>query len=125
MLKVHSTGSFQKTVSFLNNLNTGKLFHSLNQHGRVGVDALSRATPSETGETAQSWGYQVGKTKDRISLSWYNTHENDGVNIAVIIQYGHGTGTGAYIQGKDYINPAMRPIFDRILEDVWRQVTNG
>lgn len=125
MLKRSSAGSFAKTTTFLNKLQSGNLFHSLNQHGRVGVDALARSTPSESGETAQSWGYQVGQSKGRISLSWFNTHENDGVNIAVIIQYGHGTGTGGYIQGRDYINPAMRPIFDRILEDIWRQVTNA
>lgn len=101
------------------------MFESLHRHGRVGVDALSRATPRETGETSTSWGYQVSVGRGKASISWFNTHVDDGVNVAVIIQYGHGTGTGGYVQGRDYINPAMRPVFDKILEDVWRQVTNG
>jgi hypothetical protein len=125
MLRITSSGSFEQTTKFLKGLQKGKMFSNLDRYGRQGVDALSSATPIETGETAHSWGYQIGQKKDRISISWFNTHEEDGVNIAVIIQYGHGTGTGGYIQGRDYINPAMRPVFDRILDDVWRQVTNG
>jgi hypothetical protein len=125
MINATSTGSFDKTIKFLESLEPKKLFASLERHGRAGVDALSRATPAETGETAKSWGYRVIHTTGRHSIIWYNTHEEDGVNIAVIIQYGHGTGTGGYIQGHDYVNPAIRPIFDQILEDVWRQVTNG
>jgi hypothetical protein len=125
MLKRSSHGSFEKTTSFLTKLQSGKLFDNLNRHGSVGVDALSRSTPKDSSETANSWGYQVGHTKGRISISWFNTHVDAGVNIAVIIQYGHGTGTGGWVEGRDYINPAMRPIFDRILEDVWKQVTNG
>jgi hypothetical protein len=125
MFRVTSQGSFDKTTSFLKNLQRGKHFDVLNRYGRVGVDALSRATPRETGETSTSWGYQIGRTRGQYSISWFNTHVDDGVNIAVIIQYGHGTGTGGYVQGRDFINPAMRPVFDKILEDVWRQVTNG
>lgn len=125
MIRATSSGSFAKTIGSLEALQPKKLFANLERYGRVGVNALSRATPSETGETANSWGSTVIRTPGRYSIVWFNTHEEDGVNIAVIIQYGHGTGTGGYIQGRDYINPAMRPIFDQILEDVQRQVTNG
>lgn len=125
MINATSTGNFEKTLRFLNNIKTQKVFSNLERYGRVGVGALSSATPNETGETANSWGYKVIRTKGRYSIIWFNTHEDDGVNIAVIIQYGHGTGTGGYVQGRDYINPAMRPTFDQILEDVWREVTNG
>lgn len=125
MLSVNTSGDFRKTQKFLEGLAPDKMFARLEHFGRLGVDALSRATPREDGETAQSWGYKVLRRNQRYSINWYNTHVNDGVNIAVIIQYGHGTGTGGYVEGRDYINPAMRPIFDQILEDVWRVVTNG
>jgi hypothetical protein len=125
MIYATSQGDFKKTTSFLEFLKSGKMFDVLNSYGRQGVDALSRATPIDTGETAHSWGYQTEIRRDKASISWYNTHRESNVNIAVIIQYGHGTGTGGYIAGRDYINPAIRPIFDKILSDVWRQVTNG
>lgn len=125
MIGVTTTGSFEKTTKFLESIQPQKMFANLERFGRRGVTALASATPEETGETANSWGYKILRTPGRYSIIWYNTHEEDGVNVAVIIQYGHGTGTGGYVQGRDYINPTMRPIFDQILEDVWRQVTNG
>lgn len=125
MINITSTGSFQRTLKFLERIRTPNIFSSLDRYGRIGVEALSRATPVETGETSGSWGYQVSRNRGTYSVSWFNTNREDGVNIAVIIQYGHGTGTGGYIQGRDYINPAMRPIFDKILEEVWREVTNA
>lgn len=125
MFRATSSGSFEKTLKFLNRIQPDNLFANLDRYGRMGVDALSSATPVETGLASNSWGYQIGKTKGRVSISWFNTDVEGGVNIAVIIQYGHGTGTGGYVQGRDYINPAMRPIFDKILEDVWRVVTNA
>jgi hypothetical protein len=125
MLRRVSSGSFEKTERFLRGLDEKKLFANLDRYGREGVDALRSATPVETGRAGKSWGYQIGHTKGHVSISWFNTDVEDGVNIAVILQYGHGTGTGGYVQGIDYINPAMRPVFNRILEDVWRQVTNA
>ena len=125
MFSATSVGSFNKTFTFLERLQGGKMFDNLNSYGQRGVDALAASTPVETGETSHGWGYQVAKRRGGVSISWFNTHNEDGVNIAVIIQYGHGTGTGGYVQGRDYINPAMRPIFDKILDDVWRQVTNA
>jgi hypothetical protein len=125
MITATSVGSFDKTTKFLEFMKSERMFNSLDRHGRTGVDALSRATPRDTGETAHSWGYQVAHRKGYHAISWFNTHREDGVNIAVIIQYGHGTGTGGYVEGIDYINPAIRPVFDKILEDIWRQVING
>jgi hypothetical protein len=125
MISAKSEGSFRKTETFLNYVRDGKMFRDLDRYGHMGVDALSRATPIDTGETAHSWGYQLGHKKGVYSISWFNTHKNNGVNIAVIIQYGHGTGTGGWVEGRDYINPAIQPVFDKILDDIWRQVTNA
>jgi hypothetical protein len=125
MFGVTSSGDFKETIKFLEFMKSGDVFHHLDRYGRQGVDALSSASPVDTGRMSQSWGYQLGHEKGRYSISWFNTDKEGGVNIAVIIQYGHGTGTGGYVQGRDYINPAMRPIFDKIVEDIWRQVTNG
>jgi hypothetical protein len=125
MFSVKSSGSFDNTVRFLNRIQNKDLFRNLDRFGRMGVDALSRATPVETGLAAKSWGYQIGNSGGKISISWFNTDVEGGVNIVIILQYGHGTGTGGYVQGRDFINPAMRPVFDKILEDVWRVVTNA
>lgn len=89
----------------------------------MGRNALSNATPHESGATAQAWTYTIESGAGYHSIRWHNSHSNEGVNIAVILQYGHGTGTGGYVQGRDYINPAMRPIFDQIANEVWREVT--
>jgi hypothetical protein len=97
----------------------------LNKYGQLGVQALQTATPIDTGETAASWSYQVKKANGGYSLEFYNSHTNQGVNIAVILQYGHGTGIGTYVEGIDYINPALKPIFDQISEQVWEGVTSA
>lgn len=125
MIKATSVGDFNKTTKFLKFLQSGDLYSRLDAYGRRGVDLLSSATPVETGETAQDWGYQLGHQKGRYSISWFNTHVENGVNIAVILQYGHGTGTGGWVEGRDYINPAMRPLFDKLVEDIWGQVRNA
>lgn len=103
----------------------GRIFNVLDHYGRQGVDLLSNATPRRTGLAAQSWEYDVTHSPGRHVISWSNSDNEGGVNVAVIIQYGHGTGTGGYVEGIDYINPALRPLFDKIVEDIWRQVTNG
>lgn len=125
MIRVDTKGSFAKTEAFFKFLNSKKMFSVLEHYGRVGVDALSRATPVDTRETSISWGYSVNRTGQRYSINWFNTNADDGVNVAVILQYGHGTGTGGYVEGIDYINPAIRPVFDRLLDDVWKQVTRA
>lgn len=102
-------------------MSDGDLFKDLDRFGRMGVDALASATPLDTGETASSWGYKVTNTKSSAGIQWYNTNDK----VAILLQYGHGTGTGGYVQGKDYINPAIQPIFDKIADDVWKKVKNG
>ena len=93
------------------------------RYGKMGVDALASATPVDSGKTAESWVYDVQIGKGEMSIVWSNTNSNDGVNIAVILQYGHGTGTGGYVQGRDYINPAIQPVFDKIVDELWGEVT--
>lgn len=100
-----------------------QLRHILDQYGAKGVAALSAATPVRSGETANSWDYKIEQSGQRYSISWTNSNINNGVNIALIIQLGHGTGTGGYVQGVDYINPALRPIFDQMAEEAWQEVT--
>lgn len=126
MFEVKSSGSFKNTENFLRNVSGGRLYSDLERYGRMGADVLSKNTPNDTGETATSWGYEIiREPPNRYGIIWTNDNVNDGVNVAVIIQYGHGTGTGGYVEGIDYINPALRPVFDAIAEDVWKKVTRG
>lgn len=97
----------------------------LDRYGKVGVEALRRATPVDSGLTANSWGYRIVKMGAGSRIEWYNTNVNDRTVIAVLIQYGHGTGTGGYVEGRDYVNPAMRRVFDQLAEEVWKEVTNA
>lgn len=123
MIVITESGNFDKTEKFLKRIVNREIFKSLSKYGQRGVNALAAATPIESGRTASSWSYEVEMGSDSYSIIWSNDHTNQGVNIAVILQYGHGTGTGGYVQGRDYINPAMRPIFDQIAEEAWREVT--
>lgn len=125
MISATSSGSFENTIRTLNFLKSNQMFSVLNRYGQVGVERLRAATPKESGETANSWRYEVIHGNGIHAIEWYNTHVNDGVNVAIIIQYGHGTGTGGYVEGIDYINPALRPVFEAILDDIWRQVRNA
>lgn len=117
-------GNFNKVEKFLNTVTKHDYLNVLDNYGQIGVDALSKATPVDSGLTSQSWTYEIERTKDRTTISWLNTNVNQNVVIAVILQYGHGTGTGGYVQGRDYINPAMRPVFDKIAEQAWREVAS-
>ena len=114
---------FEKTYDFLKRMSRGDAFKVLEKYGKLGVDALASATPIDSGDTASSWTYEVEQTGSTYSINWLNTNVNGGVNIAIILQTGHGTGTGGYVQGRDYINPAIRPVFDKIANEVWREVT--
>jgi len=125
MINLDSTGSFKNIDAFLKRMSNNDLFSDLERYGRMGVDALSSATPNETGLTARSWVYKVTKSRGLQSIGWYNTNTTNGVNVAILIQYGHGTGTGGYIQGRDYINPVIQPLFDTIANEIWRKVTLG
>lgn len=114
----------QDFLEWLKRLNPNYRIESiLNRYGAEGVSALRAATPIDTGNTASQWGYEIEKKGDGWSIHWTNDHINQGVNIAVILQYGHGTGTGGYVSGYDYINPSLRPIFDQIANEAWKEVT--
>lgn len=115
-------GDFRRTSDFLKRANRLNLDAILNQYGQEGVEALRAATPKDTGTTANSWGYTVHKGTGSITITWSNSNIVDGVPIAVILQYGHGTRNGGYVQGTDYINPAMKPIFDKIAQRAWEEV---
>lgn len=115
-------GDYRKTKKWLNDLESRNFYRKLNEYGRRGVEALSNATPIDSGRTAQSWGYRIEQDEDGARIIWTNSNINKGVPIAVIIQYGHGTGTGGYVEGRDYINPAMRPVFDNIVNEITREV---
>lgn len=123
MITFESKGSFRNTENFLNRMKDGQIFSALNKYGQEGVNALRDATPIDTSETANSWYYEVIRKSGQYSIVFRNRHIEDGVPIAVIIQYGHGTRTGGYVQGRDYINPVIRPLFDRIADDIWKAVT--
>lgn len=97
----------------------------LSKYGEMGVLALSRATPEDSGETARSWSYEIEKTDSGYRLVWNNSNVNKGVPIAIILQYGHGTRNGGYVQGRDYINPALVPVFDGIAADSWKEMTSA
>lgn len=125
MFSVTSSGSFSKTESYLQKLSKLNINSILDQAGREGVAALSAATPKDSGLTASSWDYQVKRTKNGVSIVWTNGEIENGFPVAIMLQYGYATGTGGYVAGRDYINPAMQPIMDRIAERVWREVTNG
>lgn len=124
-VRFRQTGDFNKTEKFLKKAIRQDYLNALSKYGEMGVAALSSATPVESGMTANSWGYEIVQSKGSVTIYWTNSNQNKGVNIAVILQYGHGTGTGGYVQGIDYINPALRPIFEQISSDAWREVTES
>lgn len=116
-------GTWDKTTRYLDRLKTVQITSILNKYGQRGVAALAAATPVETSQTANSWTYEIVVKRGSYTIHWKNTHVEGGAPIAVLLQYGHGTGTGGYVQGRDYINPAIQPIFDQIAEEAWREVT--
>lgn len=116
-------GDFSNTERYLARMKNGVRLGILNKYGSLGVAALSNATPVESGVTAAAWSYSIVERPGYYSIRWHNSHIEDGVPIAVILQYGHGTGTGGYVQGRDYIMPAIRPVFDTIVAEAWREVT--
>lgn len=124
VVKFQHIGNFNRTEKFLNDIKGQHYLNKLDKYGQMGVDALKDATPKDTGKTADSWTYKIERSKKTTSISWLNTNVNNGVNIAIILQYGHGTGTGGYVQGRDYINPALRPVFDEIADKVWKEVVS-
>lgn len=126
-ITISSKGNFSKTYKSLKNLSvfsSYKLMGILEKYGQEGVKALQQTTPKDTGLTASSWSYSISVDKDLITLSWNNSNIEKGVPVAVLIQYGHGTGTGGYVEGVDYINPAMHPIFKQIANSAWKEVNS-
>ncbi len=123
MIRFTHKGDFKKTERFLKGAKNLEAFKILEKYARAGVDALSESTPVRSGKTASSWGYEVHASKNSYEIVWTNSNINQGVNIAVIIQLGHGTGTGGYVQGIDYINPAMKPVFENMADAAWKEVT--
>ena len=123
MIKITHQGNFKNTEKFFNRTLKHNWLDILKRYGQEGVNALSSATPKDSSETANSWNYIITSSKNEINISWTNSHVIDSVPIAIILQYGHGTRNGGYVQGRDYINPAIRPIFDKISNDIWKEVT--
>lgn len=117
-------GDFKKTERFLKKSMGRDYMKVLDRFGAEGVSALSAATPIKTGETASSWSYEIVQNDNGFSIVWNNSHVEKGVNIAVILQYGHGTRTGGWVEGVDYVNPALRPIFEQLADSAWREVTS-
>jgi hypothetical protein len=123
VITIDSKGSFANTDAFLNRMSKADIFAGLERYGQIGVNALASATPRDSGMTATSWTYEVKREHKSYSIIWSNTNVISGQVIAVLLQYGHATGTGGYVQGRDYINPAIQPIFDQIEAEVWKAVT--
>ena len=123
MISFRHRGDLSKTTRFLANAKRANPSRILHKYGAEGVAALASATPIESGQTANSWSYEVEVSKESSTITFLNSNVNNGVPIAIILQYGHGTGTGGWVQGRDYINPAIQPIFDKIADEAWKEVT--
>lgn len=124
MISFRQKGDFSKLSRYFEKAREAAKIGVLDKYGREGVAALAAATPKDTGKTAASWTYEIERQNGSVALVFKNTNVNKGVNIAVILQNGHGTGTGGWVQGIDYINPALRPIFDKIANEAWKEVTS-
>ena len=123
MIKTSDSGSFKNSMTWLNDMSKGRMFDDLDRIAREGVDLLARATPIDSGKAASQWDYDIKKGKGSVTVHWTNTDIEDGVNVIILLQYGHGTGTGGYVSGRDFINPVMRPIFDKMTDAMWKRVT--
>lgn len=125
MIVLKTTGKLKKTEKFLSKMSKFDIRRILNKYGEEGVHALAENTPVRSGETASSWRYKVSINNGIATVTWSNTHVEKGVNIAIILQYGHGTRNGGYVQGIDYINPALKPVFNALAEEAWMEVTSA
>lgn len=122
MISFRQKGDFSKLTTYLERVEEKVKIGNLDKYGQEGVAALSSATPVRTGLTANSWYYKIEQSKDSVTLSFHNSNIQNGVPIAIILQYGHATRDGGWVEGRDYINPAIQPIFDRIAEEAWKEV---
>lgn len=123
MITIESQGEWKMTRNWFDKMTKLDLALIMNQFGKEGVSALAAATPSKSGLTSKSWNYEVTRKGNNWKITWTNSNVNKGANIAVLIQYGHGTRNGGYVVGRDYINPAIRPVFDKIADKAWKEVT--
>ena len=123
MISFRQKGDFSKLTSFLEKAKESVKIGDLDKYGREGVAALSSATPIDSGKTANSWSYEITNKNGSVMISFNNSNIQNGVPIAIILQYGHGTKNGGWVQGRDYINPAIQPVFDEIVDKAWREVT--
>lgn len=124
MIVISHKGDFKRTLKYLNKISTVPIKNILEKYGQMGVQELAAATPIDTGLTAASWTYEVEISNSGYKITWNNTNINKHVNIALILQTGHGTRNGGYVQGRDYINPALQPVFDQLAAEAWREVTS-
>ena len=123
MIVFRQKGDFSKATRFFERAREAIKLGMLDKYGRAGVDALSSATPVDSGLTASSWSYKIVQGRGVATIEFHNSNFNEGVPIAIILQYGHGTGTGGWVEGRDYINTAIQPVFNKIVEDAWKEVT--
>lgn len=123
MIGIRHKGDFSKTTNFLTKLKQKRILASFDKYGKEGVAALASATPADTGLTANSWYYKIEQTSTSITLQFCNSNIQNGIPIAIILQYGHGTRNGGWVEGRDYINPAIQPLFDKIVNEAWGEVT--
>lgn len=123
MISFRQKGDFSKLNLYFERVKETAKIGVLDKYGRAGVSALSSATPIDTGKTAASWYYEIKRQNGSVSLEFFNSNINKGVPIAIVLQYGHGTGTGGWVEGRDYINPAIQPIFDQLAKEAWEEVT--
>lgn len=122
MLVIHQKGDFKNLTSFLERAKEKVNLGMLDDYGRQGVAALQSATPKDSGKTSESWYYKIERRDGTVTLSFHNSNENQGIPIAIILQYGHATGNGGYVEGIDYINPAIQPIFNKLAQEAWEEV---
>ena len=123
MITFRHKGNFNKLTVFLEKADRTARLKDLDKYGREGVAALASATPVDTGLTASSWYYEIKRQNGVVALNFCNSNVNNGIPIAIILQYGHGTRNGGWVEGRDYINPAIQPIFDKIADEAWKEVT--
>lgn len=125
MITFEQNGDFKNTERFLKKMSSVDIASALKSLAQEGVRALSAATPIDSGSTSVSWGYEITRSKTSTSITWTNSNVENGFPVAIMLQYGHGTGTGGYVRGRDYINPAIQPVFDKIAEEAWKVVTSA
>lgn len=123
MISIEQKGDFKALTAYLKKVNKNTKIEILDKYGQEGVRLLSKATPVRSGKTANSWYYKIERSKNSVSLNFYNSNVNKGVSIAIILQYGHGTRNGGWVQGRDYINPAIQPLFNKLAQEAWKEVT--